>query len=354
MTMTSSPPTHRARIALALGSTVLALLLAEGLLRLLSVGAPGRGTRWFAGGNHPRFLVEEDAECGYALRPGFVGREVSTHGEFEVPVTIDERGLRDHRHTAPAGPSILALGDSMTFGEGVTAEEAFPALLEAETGRRVENGGVPGYRTAQMACRLRRLLPVLRPELVVITFLPSWDRARCANPFVHHEGFLVASSWRDRLHLVGGNLYPAEVGWPLLGPLTAQLEGRSYLARLTLPALRRLPARLRGVAPGPAASAVPIADCFVGLLAARSEAERAGARLVVMLIESAEPGSAEDTAAAASFLGEHGLEPLLLDRLLAGQDLERLRFPVDRHWNAEGHRAVARALAFELGRLGPR
>lgn len=347
--MSASRPSLRARFALVAVSALVALLLAEGVLRLAGAGAPGRGSRWFAGGNHPRSLVEEDPECGYALRPGFAGLEISTFGEFEVPVAIDERGLREHPHSAPAAPSILALGDSMTFGEGVTAEQAYPAVLETETGRRVYNGGVPGYRTEQMACRLRRLLPVLRPELVLVTFAPAWDRARCANPFVCHEGFLVASSWRDRLHLVRGNLYPAEVGWPLAGRFTAQAEGRSHLARLTLPALRRLPAWVRGVAPGPAASGVPLATCLASLLAARAEVEQAGARLVVVLIESAEPGSAEDAAATARFLTEHGLEPLLLDRLLAGQDFERLRFRIDRHWNAEGHRQVGEALAIAVG-----
>ncbi len=348
--MASPRSGRRGKLALVAISILAALLLAEGALRLAGIGAPGRGSRWFAGGNHPRFLVEEDASCGYALRPGFSGREVSSWGEFEVPVVIDGHGLRDHPHSAPAAPSVLALGDSMTFGEGVEAGQAYPAVLEAEISLRVYNGGVPGYGSEQMACRLRRLLPVLRPGLVLVSLMAVWDRPRCASGFVYLDGYLVAASWRDRLYLVGGNLYPAEVGWPLAGPLTAHLEGRSHLARLTLPALRRLPARLRGVAPRPAER--PAESCLESLVGARADAAREGARLVVVLIESAEPGAAEATAAAARFLGERGLEPVLLDRLLAGEGLERLRFPRDRHWNTEGHQRVATVLARELARLG--
>jgi acyl-CoA thioesterase-1 len=75
----------------------------------------------------------------------------------------------------PAGGEervIVALGDSLTAGLGVAAEEAWPALLEARLRRdgypyRVVNAGVSGDTTAG---GLRRIDWVLRsrPEVVVV------------------------------------------------------------------------------------------------------------------------------------------------------------------------------------------
>jgi acyl-CoA thioesterase-1 len=77
---------------------------------------------------------------------------------------------------APAGAraerAIVAFGDSLTAGLGVTADAAYPALLEARLRRegfdyRVVNAGVSGDTTAG---GLRRVEWVLRarPEIVIV------------------------------------------------------------------------------------------------------------------------------------------------------------------------------------------
>jgi acyl-CoA thioesterase-1 len=67
-------------------------------------------------------------------------------------------------------PVITVLGDSLTAGLGVAAEEAYPALLEARLRRegfayRVVNAGVSGDTTAGA---VRRLDWVLRARPVVV------------------------------------------------------------------------------------------------------------------------------------------------------------------------------------------
>src|SRR6478672_7956493 len=109
----------RKKLVLSAVSILITLLFAEVALRILGIGAAGRGSAWFAGGNHPRFLFQPDPLSGYTLRPGFHGEEVSRGREFQVPVTVDGRGLRIQPHPAPPGPGVLAVGDSITFGEGV-------------------------------------------------------------------------------------------------------------------------------------------------------------------------------------------------------------------------------------------
>lgn len=67
------------------------------------------------------------------------------------------------------GATVLALGDSLTFGTGATAETAYPAVLAAATGWDVVNAGVPGDTSAQALARLAPLLDEFRPALVLLS-----------------------------------------------------------------------------------------------------------------------------------------------------------------------------------------
>ncbi|MBI3375442.1 MAG: arylesterase [Betaproteobacteria bacterium] len=69
----------------------------------------------------------------------------------------------------PAGSRILALGDSLTAGYGVTPAEAWPVLLARRTGWIVANGGVSGDTSAGALGRLPALLEEHRPALVLVT-----------------------------------------------------------------------------------------------------------------------------------------------------------------------------------------
>lgn len=73
------------------------------------------------------------------------------------------------RIALPAGSVVLALGDSLTAGAGVQAEQAWPALLSARTGWRVVNGGVSGDTSAEALRRLPALLNEHQPVLVLVT-----------------------------------------------------------------------------------------------------------------------------------------------------------------------------------------
>lgn len=340
-------------MALAIAAALLTLLAVESVLRLTSIGAAGRGSPWFAGGSHPRFLFQRSQATGYALRPGFQGRDIAASGEFDVPVKIDAQGLRQHNAVASADrPPVLVLGDSMTYGEGVTAEQAFPALLEARIERRVINGGVPGFDSRQMTARGRQLVASFNPNLVLVVFAAAWDLDRCSRPFVYRDGYIVAWGWRHRLELVNGNLYPWEIRSPWIGPLTAKLQGHSRLARLALPALFGLAHHLLhhgAEAPLPPPAAWD--SCATALTEFSSRVGEEGRRLLVVLIDSPEKRDVEATGRIARRLTALALPHILLDNLLPVSSLEARRYPIDRHWNATGHRAVAQALAPVIQRL---
>jgi len=68
----------------------------------------------------------------------------------------------------PPGSVVLALGDSLTAGAGVSPEQAWPALLAQRTGWTVINGGESGDTSAQGLQRLPALLDEYHPALVLV------------------------------------------------------------------------------------------------------------------------------------------------------------------------------------------
>ena len=69
----------------------------------------------------------------------------------------------------PPGSVVLALGDSLTEGAGVTREEAWPNLLADKTGWVVINGGVSGDTSEGALRRLPSLLEQHAPVLVLVS-----------------------------------------------------------------------------------------------------------------------------------------------------------------------------------------
>lgn len=69
----------------------------------------------------------------------------------------------------PAGATVLALGDSITFGTGATPEASYPAVLAGLTGWNVVNAGVPGDTSAGALARLPGLLQEHSPQLVLVS-----------------------------------------------------------------------------------------------------------------------------------------------------------------------------------------
>jgi len=70
--------------------------------------------------------------------------------------------------TLRAGATVLAFGDSVTFGTGAATGEDWPTLLASRTGWRVENAGVPGDTAEAGKERIQGLLDAHRPALVII------------------------------------------------------------------------------------------------------------------------------------------------------------------------------------------
>jgi lysophospholipase L1-like esterase len=176
--------------------------------------------------NHfPRrlFMATDDGRLPYVMRPGI---ETDVRG-FHVRVNaLGLRGPEVAPAPAPGVHRVLALGDSVTFGEGLSVEQAFPAVLEAELDRvepgrwEVVNAGVEGYNTAAELAYLERHGLALAPEAVVVGFnLNDFDYAPVLGPLgvltndqsqriasgslANHSEFYLVLRWLVRARLAG-------------------------------------------------------------------------------------------------------------------------------------------------------
>ena len=67
-----------------------------------------------------------------------------------------------------ANATILAFGDSLTYGTGSNRDNAYPAVLQQLTGRNIINAGIPGEISSKGLSRLPNLIQQYQPDLIII------------------------------------------------------------------------------------------------------------------------------------------------------------------------------------------
>lgn len=103
----------------------------------------------------------------WTLRPN-VDLELRHH-ELDQDFSVHVSGV-GFRGPEPVAPRIACLGDSTTFGWGVSESQAWPSLLGEQLGVEVLNAGVPGYSSHQGLATLDRVL-ALNPDVVVLAYM---------------------------------------------------------------------------------------------------------------------------------------------------------------------------------------
>ncbi|HET7106189.1 MAG TPA: SGNH/GDSL hydrolase family protein [Candidatus Acidoferrum sp.] len=165
-------PTNRqfaASISVVILSLVFAVMLAEGLARALQL--PFK-PKW-APSENP--LAKFDPELGWSYVPSKSVTQQFGANHREIPMYFDDLGCRvpsPGYHPDRSAPTALFVGDSFTFGHGVTYEESFAGRLanRPDFPFQVVNLGVQAYGTDQSLLLLKRQFKKFNTKLVVFTF----------------------------------------------------------------------------------------------------------------------------------------------------------------------------------------
>lgn len=334
-----------ARVLIVLVSIAVTLLILE------------LGFRVFNPQKHFTVRVHDwDKELGLKHIPGAKGHLISP--EFNTNVSINSKGLRDREYgySKPDGTKrILCLGDSFTFGYGVRAEETFPKVLERSlnAGRmqstkwEVINAGVCCAGTAHQLAYFDTEGQRYGPDIVVLCICGrndftdntrSWLYSVDDGKLVKHTAHvgLVARLRYTVRHLPGYSFVFA----------------KSHLLTFVKRRLARCVAAGLAETPGdPASAAAADTRAFELtehlLLALNNGCERRNCRLVVMVVPRSDAGGhPEPVADLIASVKKHGI--LYAD--LAPRFSEETRcgtenyYPLDGHWNAQGHRLAAQLL----------
>jgi lysophospholipase L1-like esterase len=175
------------------------------------------GARLFFHPNLPKkidrfiYLKSDNERLNYTLKPN--SRYLMGNG---IRVYINSLGLRDREYDPAApfpGVRVITLGDSVTFGWAVAADETFSKLLEEKLSDNplnlpieVVNAGINGYNLAQYCEMLKRLYPILKPKIAIITIFIDNDFDGNRS-YYFGDGF-IASQRVHPLHSQGVDLDP--------------------------------------------------------------------------------------------------------------------------------------------------
>ena len=147
-------------ILIAYVSLVVSLMIAEAALRRATLPPPGNDK-----------LIRFDEALGWRFVPN--AEEVVECSDYCHWVKINSEGWRDKQHESSdrgAAPLVAVLGDSFVSNLGVHDSEVFTRIMDTQFGPdvTVRNFGVNGFGQVQELLLLGQILDSYRPTVVVV------------------------------------------------------------------------------------------------------------------------------------------------------------------------------------------
>lgn len=296
-----------------------------------------------------------------------------SEGQY-VGYQADERGFTNPPGTWSRGSvEIAAVGDSYTQGWCVPMEQSFVALLRQDHPSLLSLGFGASGPLLQLA-QMREYLPPLRPRRVLWFYYERNDLTDLRDELTHpvlrrylEPGYSQRlASRQDEIDERLKRFVVVEesaAAWRALQPRARRDPVRTVVKILKLYDLRMLVKRLR--APEPPPDCCDLASYRTVARLAKDLVESWGGRLTVVYLPSEARLSVRPTMTPAehsgdsvvAILGELGVPVLDLRRSMEEYGTGReLHVYENSHYNARGHRAVARQvqryLAADTSRTG--
>jgi hypothetical protein len=191
-------------------AAVLALGASELVLRHVHL----RPAEWLLPEEEPRRRA--DARLGWTFEPARTGR--NTVGGRAIDYAFDASGYRVRGVDVPVDPerpTILFVGESVMFGEGLTWDESVPAQVAKMAGTQSANLAVHGYGSDQAFLRLQIELPRFRRPVAVISIFMTALFGRNLDQDRPHLGpglVWLPARQQSRLASLAGLLVPYRRG----------------------------------------------------------------------------------------------------------------------------------------------
>jgi len=304
----------------------------------------------------PEGLLVPHPQREYAYAPNFDGKMIAE--DYSVSIKTNSIGLRDAMLDSLVPISILVVGNSFTAGFGVEQAEAWPAQLQAklDNKKRVLNAGVSGYGLRQIRQHIEELLPIVKPETLIVGVYASryW---RVESPYTYFTGMAVGKNNIADIRLLNDGMLVSPFETSRLRKLDIWLDEHFYFGAHLIkayPNIRRSIVRKRQrTAPPESQILKPIVRPLLEELAEIDQlSKRSGTDLFVLLVNH------QEADGSFSLLEQNyntvvkaycdSLQVSYFDPLpkMAAQANGRpiFRFPNDHHWSAAAHSFVAKEI----------
>jgi peptidoglycan/LPS O-acetylase OafA/YrhL len=337
--------------------TVFSLIL--GIERYLAVTRPVDVSLW---GELPALKVDE--QTGYSLIPG--KRTRMKYENYDYYLLTNSLGMASPEISLERDPGefrIFIVGDAFSMPEGVEYQYSYPYLLEKELQKRlpdkkitVVNGGVTGFGPNEFLAQIKKYADTVKPDLII-------------NQFFVNEFLEINSELHSRNRGIGFFMIDQKYHYYLSNrqlPEHFRRRMRSVFARdMDLIAWKSLLRFYEKDSPLYHDSVLVKIDNYFEEV--RSLSAEKGWELLVMFVPGQITVSApehmvyfpwhldlSDTSAfdferpnllISSMCREKGIHFLDVTNQMRQHPVQPLYYPESWHWNAEGHKVVAKVLA---------
>jgi lysophospholipase L1-like esterase len=338
-------------------SVLVALMIAEGVLRQFPGLMPEEAQLRLLWRQQATATSIGDSYLGYVY-PAHIQAEFGT-GPARFSVVSDENGFRNAAPW-PERARIVVVGDSLTYGWGVAADESWTALLEKQLGEgRVITLGLPGAVPQQYTRYLEQYGVGLLPEIMIYGIFSGND----FQESVKFEHWLAEGAPGNYAvwNYFEGDIPSRAAGWLEHGhlPILAKYMSKNFRNLYASTTLKFSDGERLQLAPSILTSAIKesrtgsdgLRNVMRATLEARKLAQLVGSQFVVLLFPTKEeiylPLRGTDFpslfAPLISELQAAGIPYIDLSHRyteLAAKDV-RLYFEIDTHPNAYGNQVIA-------------